>query len=321
MQMEAGTRKQCALVLGGGGPQGIAWEAGMLAGWAEGWAALPGAHPDQPLAPLLAGRIIGTSAGAIVAAHLAVRGAVTALVEQQEHLLKADAPKGPEVARFLQAYFKARLFSRDTAGLRRSMGKSARKLALAGEGDYLAAFRRSYAPDGPWPTHCELLVTGIDAVTGELHIFRADGDTPLAVAVAASCSLPCAFPLVHVGEQAYMDGGIGSPTNTALAAGCDRVLILDALGGAFGSAAVLEKERKVLEAAGSHTLAFMPDAAVAQAIGKSFLDFTRGRRIAALGHAQGLGSAHAVWNFLEGTPMHHSPANTLASLNAPQARA
>ncbi len=306
MQMEGG--KQCALVLGGGGPQGIAWEAGMISGWAEGWAGFSASGLDDPLQPLLTGRIVGTSAGAIVGAHLAVHGSVTALMKQQDELQKADAPKASEMARFLQAYFKARIFSRNVSGLRRSLGKSARKLAVGDEDAYLAAFRRSYAPDGPWPTRCELLVTGIDAETGELHTFRRDGDAPLAVAVAASCSLPCAFPLVHVGGRAYMDGGIGSPTNTALAEGCDRVLILDALGGAFGSSSVLEKERKALEAAGSQTLAFLPDGTVAQAIGKNFLDFSRQRKIAELGRAQGLATAHGVWNFLQGVPIQHSLA-------------
>ncbi len=311
MLMEAGTGMVCALVVGGGGPQGIAWEAGMLTGWAEGWAQLGGPSSAQPLAPLLAGRIVGTSAGAIVGAHLAVHGSVTALMKQQDELLEADVPKGSELARFLQAYFKARLFSRDVSGLRRSLGKSARKLAVDDEQSYLAAFRRSYAPDGPWPTGCELLVTGVDAETGELHSWRSDGDAPLAVAVAASCSLPCAFPLVHVKGRAYMDGGIGSPTNTALAAGCDRVLILDAIAGAFGSSAVLEKERKALEATGSQTLAFQPDGAVAQAIGRNFLDFSRQRKIAELGRAQGLATAHGVWNFLQGVPIQHPLAEAV----------
>ena len=311
MQMGAGTGRRCALVLGGGGPQGVAWEAGMLAGWAEGWAALAEPAAAEPLAPLLGGRIIGTSAGAIVGAHLAVYGSVAGLVKQQDQVLEVDMPKGAELARFLQAYFKAKLFSRSVSGLRRSLGKSARKLALPGEAGYLAAFRRSYAPDGPWPTRCELLVTTIDAETGELHAWRSEGDAPLAVAVSASCSLPCAFPLVHVRGRAYMDGGIGSPTNAALASGCDRVLILDALGGAFGSSAVLEGERKALEAAGSQTLAFLPGAAVAQAIGKKFLDFSRQTQIAELGRVQGLATAHGVLNFLRGVPMHHGLAEAV----------
>ena len=50
-----------ALVLGGGGPVGIAWETGLLAGLAEGGIDL--SHADY---------ILGTSAGAFVGAQLAM---------------------------------------------------------------------------------------------------------------------------------------------------------------------------------------------------------------------------------------------------------
>ena len=49
-----------ALVLGGGGPVGVAWEAGLLAGLAEAGVDLSDAD-----------RIVGTSAGSIVGARLA----------------------------------------------------------------------------------------------------------------------------------------------------------------------------------------------------------------------------------------------------------
>lgn len=49
-----------ALVLGGGGPVGVAWETGLLAGLAEAGVDVGDAD-----------RIVGTSAGSVVGAHLA----------------------------------------------------------------------------------------------------------------------------------------------------------------------------------------------------------------------------------------------------------
>ena len=56
----AGAAPGRALILGGGGPVGEAWESGVIAGLAEEGVNLSWAD-----------RIIGTSAGAIVAARLA----------------------------------------------------------------------------------------------------------------------------------------------------------------------------------------------------------------------------------------------------------
>ena len=282
---------RCALVLGGGGPLGIAWEAGMLEGWAQSWGQswARDHSAGQPLAPLLAGRIIGTSAGAIVGAHLAAHGSVTALVADQHAPAGADSPKGLRVAGFLAAFAKAKLFSRSLTGLRRSMGKSARSAARPGEAEFVAAIARSYtpagAPDGAWPR--ELLLTAVDAETGEFYAWSGASGVPLALAIAASCAAPCVFPLVHVHGRATMDGGTGSPTNAGLAAGCARVLILDPLGRLLGRYSPLEAERRGLETAGSHTLAFMPDRAVADAMGRHVFDVAQRSVVATLGQAQG----------------------------------
>ncbi len=61
-----------ALVLGGGGPVGIAWEVGLAAGLAEGGVRLADAN-----------RIIGTSAGSFAGAALASGRPAEALVRAQ----------------------------------------------------------------------------------------------------------------------------------------------------------------------------------------------------------------------------------------------
>src|SRR5580698_2756588 len=59
-----------ALVLGGGGPVGIAWESGVIAGMAE--AGIDLTHADF---------IVGTSAGSVVGAQIAMGRTPAALVE------------------------------------------------------------------------------------------------------------------------------------------------------------------------------------------------------------------------------------------------
>src|SRR5580765_245790 len=74
-----------ALVLGGGGPVGVAWEAGVLAGLAESGVDL--STPD---------RIVGTSAGSLVGARLALTKDAGGLVDATARVARGnDAPPPP----------------------------------------------------------------------------------------------------------------------------------------------------------------------------------------------------------------------------------
>ena len=284
--------RQNALVLGGGGPLGVAWQAGILQGWAEGWAA----HGEEALSPLLSGKIIGTSGGAIVGAHLAVCRSVSELVAQQSQTVESGNFK-PAMAKFFAAFLKAKLLTRNLQGFRRSLGQSALRSEEQGDA-WIKLVARYYSPPGSWPTAPELQITVIDAETGEFLVWSASSGKPLPLAIAASCSVPCAFPLVRIQGQAFIDGGLGSSTNADVAEGCARVVILDPLGNTFGLRSPLNEERKSLEAKGSHTLAILPDRQVGNAIGKNFLDLSRCAMIAKLGVEQGKATAQGAWNFL-----------------------
>jgi len=71
-----------ALVLGGGGPVGIAWEAGMIAGLAE-------AGIDLAAADF----ILGTSAGSVVGAQLAMGRTAASLAASFTG--KSEMPSSP----------------------------------------------------------------------------------------------------------------------------------------------------------------------------------------------------------------------------------
>ena len=44
--------------------------------------------------------------------------------------------------------------------------------------------------------------------------------------MAASCAVPGAWPPVTIGDRRYMDGGVGSTLNLALAGDCDVAVVL-----------------------------------------------------------------------------------------------
>lgn len=92
-------------------------------------------------------------------------------------------------------------------------------------------WRRTVAarlPSQAWPSR-QLLVTAVDADTGEPIGFDQDSGVELVDAVAASCSGASAYTIAG---HRYIDGGTRSNADNAdLAAGADRVLVLSPLGG------------------------------------------------------------------------------------------
>ena len=78
---------QTALVLGGGGITGIAWELGILKGLADAGVDLSGAD-----------RVIGTSAGSVVGAQVTSGAPLDELYESQlappDHEMEQNAPHG-----------------------------------------------------------------------------------------------------------------------------------------------------------------------------------------------------------------------------------
>jgi NTE family protein len=206
-----------ALVLGGGGITGIAWELGMLAGLAEYGVELR----DADL-------VIGTSAGSVVGALIA---SGTELEELYASQLAAPGPYRPVRVRMATIVWwsLAAVCSRGSEQLGARVGKMALAAATISEAErrqFLEARLGMYA----WPER-DLLITAVDAETGELAVFGKGsqvGGTAVTLvdAVAASCSVPGVWPPVTIGGRRWIDGGVRSATNADLAAGYDRVVVL-----------------------------------------------------------------------------------------------
>ena len=183
-----------ALVLGGGGVTGIAWETGLLAGLAELGIDLAAADV-----------IIGTSAGSVVGTDIASG-------QQLEVLYQAQlAPPAPEPAARMGWSVIGRLLwvmstSRDPVRARARIGHWALAVRSMPEADRRKVFE-ARLPVGDWPART-LKVTAVDARTGELVVFDSAGEAGLVDAVGASCAVPGVWPPVTIGDRRLMDGGV-----------------------------------------------------------------------------------------------------------------
>jgi NTE family protein len=212
-----------ALVLGGGGATGNAWLIGVIAGLYDGGV-------DVTTADL----VVGTSAGSTAAAQLSRTRPPQLLAD----ILTAPAPPpggsraamgGIPVVNHLertQAIIEA---ASDPADLRRRLGASVLDLDpdAAGSARWRATVASRF-PGTAWPAH-RLLITAIDARTGEPVVFDRDSGIDLVDAVAASTSGGFSY---GIGERRFLDGGYRSNADNAdLAAGSARILVLSPFGG------------------------------------------------------------------------------------------
>ncbi|MGH3800711.1 MAG: patatin-like phospholipase family protein, partial [Pseudonocardiaceae bacterium] len=135
-----------------------------------------------------------------------------------------------------------------------------------------------------------LLVTAIDAESGEFVAFRQGSQVEgtavnLVDAVAASCSVPGVWPPTTIGGRRWIDGGVRSTTNTDLAAGYERVVVLAPITRGFRSAPGAAAQVAALRERARVTLV-TPDAAARRAIGRNLLDLARRAPAAQAGRAQ-----------------------------------
>jgi NTE family protein len=274
-----------ALALGAGGEAGIAWEVGLLAG-------LAARGVDLKAADL----VVGTSAGAGVAARINSGVSLATLYEQQ--LAPADgeivARMGPRVmARFVWAVGPAR---RNPVRARVRLGRMAVRARTGSAAERRAVVAARLGTHG-WPAG-HLLITAVDADTGEFVTFDSGSGVDLVDAVGASCAVPGVWPPVTINGRRLMDGGMRSPANADLAAGYDRVVVVAPI--TRGLKPMPSVPDQVAELARScRAVALLaPDAAAVAAFGRNLLDPRTRAPSARAGYAQAaavLADVAAVW--------------------------
>src|SRR4051794_40745840 len=232
-QVDATTRVRAAgdraLVLGGGGSTGNAWLIGVIAGLCD-------AGLDVTEADLT----IGTSAGSTAAAQLAgatptelLAAILAAAPQQRTGSVGSDRGRVPSrpVADHLARIRTIIAAAEDAADMRRRMGAAALDMDAASDGSWQTQWRATVAsrlPSQRWPQRT-VLITAVDAQTGQPVVFDRHSGVDPADAVAASCSSGLPY---RIGDNRYIDGGYRSNAENAdLAAGYGRVLVLSPFGG------------------------------------------------------------------------------------------
>ena len=218
-----------ALVLGGGGSTGNAWLIGVIAGLFD-------AGLDVTTADLT----IGTSAGSTAAAQMAgatptelLAAILAAAPQQRTGPVGSDRGRVPirPVADHLERMSKIIASAEDAADMRRRMGAAALDMDAASDGSWQTQWRATVAarlPSQRWPQRT-VLITAVDAHTGEPVVFDRHSGVDLVDAVAASCASGLPY---RIGDSRYIDGGYRSNAENAdLAAGYARVLVLSPFGG------------------------------------------------------------------------------------------
>jgi NTE family protein len=288
-----------ALVLGGGGSAGNAWEIGVIAGLSD-------AGLDVTEADL----IIGTSAGSTVAAQITsaapadlLAAILTAAPRHRTDPARSGGgrvPAGP-VADHLARTSRIIAAAEDAADMRRSMGAAALDMDAASDGSGPARWRATVAarlPAQRWPERA-MLITAVDARTGEPVVFDRHSGVDLADAVAASTS--SGLPYRINGHQ-YIDGGYRRNENADLAAGHGRVLVLSPFGGRsrhpleWGMQLAAQVDE--LRARGSNVETIFPDGRSVSAFGASMMDLAARPPAARAGYDQGralAGQLTAFW--------------------------
>lgn len=275
---------QRALVLGGGGVTGIGWELGLIAGLAEAGVDLRGAD-----------LVIGTSAGASVAAQLGSDRSIDQLYAAQ-----LDAPAGERAARIsataVLRLVAAELSSRKERVSLARLGRMATRARTVGV-DERRAIIESRLPSVQWPERPRLRITAVDADSGQLRVFDADSGVDLVDAVAASCAVPFVWPPVPIHGRRYIDGGVRSPANVDVTGGAERIVVLAPITRAMRRAAGPAAQLSALGPPARHVLV-TPSARARRDMGRNPLDPAFRAAAARAGRAQAtdvVDDVQAVW--------------------------
>lgn len=249
---------QLTVSLGGGGLFFVAWQVSYLYEMARRGIDLAGAD-----------RVVGTSAGALVAAVLEagrlglLHRELTVLAKAQK-LLAALAPTGDlhlSQTRALNLYRDAA----DSDSIA-AIGHA----ALAAQTPSSSVMVRNVGlllASRNWPSTA-LHITCADTYSGERCVITSAANVGIARAVAASSAVPGLFAPQPIGDRWCMDGGVsGSGTHLDLLAGSQRVVMLaltDGSGVVQGTmthaAGSIENELAALRSTGSEVFRRIPEA-------------------------------------------------------------
>src|SRR5450631_3640419 len=287
-----------ALVLGGGGSAGNAWLIGVTAGLFD-------AGLDVTEADL----IIGTSAGSTAAAQITsatsaelLANILAAAPQPRTAPVGSDGGRVPirPAANHMEKSTAVIGAAEDAADMRSRMGAWALETDAASHSSAQTQWRAIVAarlPSQRWPQR-RMLITAVDAHTGEPVVFDRHSGVDLVDAVAASCASGFAY---SIGDSRYIDGGYRRNENADLAAGYGRVLVLSPFGGRsrhpLDWGMHLGAQVDELRARGSRVETIFPDSNSRDAFGVNVMDPSTRPPAARAGYDQGRALAVQLTEF------------------------
>jgi NTE family protein len=288
-----------ALVLGGGGSAGNAWLIGVIAGLSEAGLDVTGAD-----------LIVGTSAGSTAAVQITGATPAKLLADilaaaPRPRTGPAGSDRGPVPTRPAKNHMERTsaviAAAEDAADMRRRMGAAALESEAASHSSAQTQWRATVAarlPSQLWPQQ-RLLITAVDAHTGEPVVFDRHSGVDVVDAVAASCASGSAY---RIGGSRYIDGGYRSNADNAdLAAGYARVLVLSPFGGRSRTPVDwgmhLATQVDELRAGGSRVETIFPDSNARTAFGENVMDLSTRPPAARAGYDQGRALAEQLTEF------------------------
>ena len=255
-----------ALVLAGGGVTGVAWETGVLLGLRDA------GHDVIANLDL----VVGTSAGSTVGAQILSGTDLTDLYAGQTAENHNEISPQLDLEALAIIFGEMALGGTTTDEQRMSIGELALRSNTVDEPTRRAVIEKRL-PSHDWST-TPLILTAIDALTGEFVTWSKDSGVSLVDAVASSCAVPSVWPCVTVNGRRYYDGGLRNSANAYLARGHTDVIVIAPMTG--GPSPIVTAELDELKASGSTIRMIVADAEAIEAMGPNSLD-PRFRRVAA----------------------------------------
>lgn len=254
-----------ALILGGGGAVGNAWETAIITTLIKN---------DVPLAE--AEIIVGTSAGSIVGSKLACGVELLG----KDHSKTFPYPQsGPDIES-IKAVFKLWTsveFMDDKTS--KQIARIASKANTISEQEWTSLVAHQMID--AWPEK-DLRICSVNANTGLFEVFTKDDGVSLRKVIASSCAIPGMFPLITLEQSQYMDGGVYSGTNAQIVIEDqpDLAVIIapickgTALIGEFADRC-LQSEVQQLKAKGCKVMVISPNENDINALGDNLMDTSR----------------------------------------------
>lgn len=213
MTSKTNDQQNRALVIGGGGVTGIAWATGILLGLERAGVKLRNAD-----------RLIGTSAGSVVAAQLTGELSLEELYDNQLQAKVKEIPGSLSVLAMIRMAIPL-LSNKNTQKGLQKIGSSASRLDRSQATTRREVIKQRLAGTD-WNYERDLRITAIDIDLGRRRVFQAGGPATLLQAVEASCAVPGVWPVVEIDDHRYMDGGVLSLANIDLAEGANSVIVV-----------------------------------------------------------------------------------------------